>query len=421
MLFFIISLSLVASLFVFLYKSQQAHNKRIESIPLKIHVNGIRGKSTVTRLIAGMLREAGYKTLAKTTGSAARIIHCDGSETAIQRYGAPTISEQVNIIREHFEEDLDALVIECMAVNPEYQDISQHQIIKANVGIISNVREDHQDLMGESLAEIAHSLSNTIPQNGCLITAEDCADLQSILAENTKARGSQFELARATTVKDSDLAGFDYIAFKENIALGLKIAEQLNIPREVALRGMRKARPDIGAVRVSHCQFAQTNFLWAPMFAVNDRESTLLGIEALKPHHDRDAIRIGILNNRLDRVVRAQQFAEIAAKDMQLDYYITLGAFEHQVTDIMVGHGFPQEQILNLAAEEANAEALLKHLAPLSQGRQLVLIGLVNIHTQHAEALMHYFTKQTSNVRAPDHKNFPQLSSTPTAMPMATA
>ncbi len=45
------------------------HHRRRRKIPIRIHVNGTRGgKSTTTRLIAGILRQAGYKTIAKTTG-----------------------------------------------------------------------------------------------------------------------------------------------------------------------------------------------------------------------------------------------------------------------------------------------------------------------------------------------------------------
>ena len=49
------------------------YNRRLAGLKLRIYVNGIRGKSTVTRLVAGVLREAGIQTLAKTTGSAAMV------------------------------------------------------------------------------------------------------------------------------------------------------------------------------------------------------------------------------------------------------------------------------------------------------------------------------------------------------------
>ncbi|MEM7734235.1 MAG: poly-gamma-glutamate synthase PgsB [Deinococcota bacterium] len=388
---YIIALGLTSLLFIYWYVSYNAHLKRVRRIPLRIHVNGIRGKSTVTRLIAGMLREAGYTTLAKTTGSAARVIHGDGSETPITRYGAPTIGEQINILRKHAKSDLDALVIECMALDPEYQRISQQQIIQGNLSVITNVREDHQDVMGVSLAEIAGSLSNTIAHKGTTITAESCQDLQQILAQQAGQRGSELICADAHAVSDTDLAGFDYLAFKENIAIGLAVAAKLGIARETAMAGMQRAQPDIGAVVLKEITIANTRILWAPMFAVNDRESTIIGIEALRVHHQPEAVRVGILNNRLDRVVRAQQFTEIAALDLKLDYYITLGAFERQTTDQLTALGYPAERIINLANSEVDAAQMLAQVASLNPGGQVVLIGLVNIHTAHAEALMDYF------------------------------
>src|SRR5690625_6753637 len=44
----------------------QAHQKYVAATPIRVNVNGIRGKSTVTRLITGIIKEAGYKTIGKT-------------------------------------------------------------------------------------------------------------------------------------------------------------------------------------------------------------------------------------------------------------------------------------------------------------------------------------------------------------------
>ena len=93
---------------------RQQHEARIQRMRVRIHVNGIRGKSTVTRLVAGVLREGGFQTLAKTTGSAARVIHEDGNESPILRKGAPTIAEQIDVIREYAKPDTEALVVECI-------------------------------------------------------------------------------------------------------------------------------------------------------------------------------------------------------------------------------------------------------------------------------------------------------------------
>ncbi|MEJ7715126.1 MAG: Mur ligase family protein [Thermoleophilaceae bacterium] len=124
------------------------HQRRLEQLEVRIHVNGIRGKSSVTRLVAGVLREGGLTTVAKTTGSAPRVIGPHGEETPIPRRGAATINEQVDIVERHVTPDVEGLVIECMAVRPLYQEYSQDYMVRSDITIITNVREDHQEEMG---------------------------------------------------------------------------------------------------------------------------------------------------------------------------------------------------------------------------------------------------------------------------------
>ncbi|MBP6959699.1 MAG: poly-gamma-glutamate synthase PgsB, partial [Spirochaetia bacterium] len=73
------------------------HCARLKAVPIRILVNGTRGKSTVTRLIAAGLAAAGLRVYAKTTGSAARIILPDLSEREIRKHGTakrrPSIME----------------------------------------------------------------------------------------------------------------------------------------------------------------------------------------------------------------------------------------------------------------------------------------------------------------------------------------
>ena len=63
----------------------QFHLKSLSLIPLRIHVNGTRGKSSVTRLVAAGLREGGLRTFAKTTGTAPRVIDSEGKDRIIHR------------------------------------------------------------------------------------------------------------------------------------------------------------------------------------------------------------------------------------------------------------------------------------------------------------------------------------------------
>ncbi|TXG92863.1 hypothetical protein DW322_18490 [Rhodococcus rhodnii] len=164
----------------------RAHQRRLRQLDVRVHVNGIRGKSTVTRLVAGVLREGGYVTVAKTTGSAARVIGPSGEETPIFRRGAANINEQIDVVAEHVREDVEALVIECMAVRPLYQQYSQEYMVRSDITVITNVREDHQEEMGETLEEIADSMSVTIPRGGIVVTAEDREHLRERLAQRTR-------------------------------------------------------------------------------------------------------------------------------------------------------------------------------------------------------------------------------------------
>ncbi|MFB4166280.1 poly-gamma-glutamate synthase PgsB, partial [Alteribacillus sp. JSM 102045] len=54
---------------------RRKHYKNIAAVPIRININGIRGKSTVTRLVTGVLTQAGYKTVGKTTGTQARMLY----------------------------------------------------------------------------------------------------------------------------------------------------------------------------------------------------------------------------------------------------------------------------------------------------------------------------------------------------------
>jgi UDP-N-acetylmuramyl tripeptide synthase len=49
----------------------RVHLANLRAIPIRVHVNGTRGKSSVARLIAAGLRAGDIRTVAKTTGSAA--------------------------------------------------------------------------------------------------------------------------------------------------------------------------------------------------------------------------------------------------------------------------------------------------------------------------------------------------------------
>jgi poly-gamma-glutamate synthase PgsB/CapB len=303
--------------------------------------------------------------------------------------------ELLNTVRRYTSDETDAIVFETMALQPENQTASQELLVKGNITVITNIREDHQDVMGETLEQIADTLSLTIPDSGYMITSEDRPHLRDRLRKNAEDHNTRMIYADPSQVTDQDIAGFTYLTFRENVAIGLALAELLGIPRITAMRGMWNARPDIGVVSVQKTNWHGKEIVWAPLFAVNDRESAILSIEAIKPYYRPDATRIGILNNRYDRADRAKRFAAIAAKDIEMDYWITFGAYEKQVTDIMVQLGLSRNRIVNLGfSVNPDLEEITRRVAQLVKGDQGLLVGMVNIHTPQAELLMEYFHEQ---------------------------
>lgn len=416
-----ITLLIVVTLAVFAYwrMSVMRHQKRIDQLNVRIHVNGIRGKSSVTRLVAGVLREGGFVTVAKTTGSAARVIGPRGEEEPIKRRGAATINEQVDIVRQHVTQGVEALVIECMAVRPLYQEYSQNFIVRSDITIITNVREDHQEEMGETLEEIADSMSVTSPYNGVLITGESRPHLQERLRRTAERRGSRFIYADPRRVLDEDLQSFDYLQFKDNVATGLVVADLLGIDRRTALRGMWKSVPDVGVVRLRSYDIRGKRVLWVPMFAANDRESVIATFEILQAYFPQGATVIGILNNRADRGRRAELFATMVPQDLAgyLDHVVTFGAYEETVTPTMVAGGYPADRIHKLGeSRNPTLPEILDAIADMVQGDQGVLVGMVNIHTHQAEMLIEHFAE----LRGGAHDEELEASRDPARLPLGT-
>jgi gamma-polyglutamate synthase len=369
----------------------------MNGLDLRIHVNGIRGKSTVSRIIAGALREGGCITVGKSTGTAAAVINRHGEDEPIHRKGPATILEQIEVVKKYVTPDVQALVIECMALKPQYQETSERRIVRSNIGVLTNVREDHQDVMGETLPEIARSLLSTCPKNGVLITAERNPEILKVINEVAGKRRTMVIEALAEWVTDEELARFDYIAFKENVAIALAVSQLAGIPRDVAFRGMWAADPDPGVLRMKELEILGKRVTWANLFAVNDRESMSVAMEKLVPYITNDTTTVGILNNRADRERRAVQFADVAVEDLDFMKLVTFGAFEQLVTDRLIQNGYPQKDILNLGDDHSPpVEEIVQRMIGDMPTSHVLVVGFVNIHTHQAEMMLEYFEHEAT-------------------------
>ncbi|MBY8889473.1 poly-gamma-glutamate synthase PgsB, partial [Streptomyces sp. PTM05] len=207
---------------------QRRHYASLEQIPVRVLVNGIRGKSSITRLCAGALRGGGLVTVGKTTGTAARFIHPDATEEPVYRkFGLANVVEQIGIVRRAATYRPDALVIECMAVMPALQEINQEKLIRSTIGVLCNVREDHLAEMGPTLDDVARSLCRSMPVGGICVTAEK--DRLHILREEADRRDCRLVAVDPELVTDEELRGFSWFTFKENVAIALAVADLLGV------------------------------------------------------------------------------------------------------------------------------------------------------------------------------------------------
>ncbi|RLC45940.1 MAG: poly-gamma-glutamate synthase PgsB [Candidatus Cloacimonadota bacterium] len=306
---------------LYLFVEYRLHQRNVNSIPIRIHINGTRGKSSVTRLISAGLRAGNMKTFGKTTGTTPRMILENGNELPIIRKGPPTILEQIKTVRTAAKRKCTILVSECMAITPEFQWITAQKMIKPTIGVITNARIDHSE-MGNNIIDTTKSLANTIPFNKVCITADP--DPYKIIQHTAETRNSKFIKLTKEEIESVATDGFLYFEHKDNIALALKVCEQVGVDRDIALQGMRTCYPDTGALRIFQLKFGKKNVDFINAFAANDPESTSTILRALRDRYSKEYKQIIILNSRQDRMSRSWMLIEML-KNEQFDKLYLIG------------------------------------------------------------------------------------------------
>lgn len=325
-----------------------AHQRRAYSIPIRIHVNGTRGKSSVTRLIAAGLRAGNIPTMAKTTGTLPRIIDMQGLEVPIIRPGRTNIIEQVKVFRYFAKRKPQAIVIECMAVNPEYQWLCEHRLVHSSVSVITNSRLDHILEMGPTIENVTRSLCNTLPNNGIAFTSED----KMFWLMKRQARKVNCRLYRADpdSVSYLELGRFDHIEHADNVALALAVCEHYGVPREVALDGMIHCHPDAGALRVYEVSEGNKLVQFVHALAANDPESTLAIWQKMKSLTTDLGTVFVLLNTRADRYDRTIQLLEMLQEGMPQDfaYLFLMGESVDRVYNSLPRYGIAQDKSVKM-------------------------------------------------------------------------
>jgi poly-gamma-glutamate synthase PgsB/CapB len=330
------------------------HARSVASIPIRIHVNGTRGKSSIVRLVAAAMRAHGIQVVAKTTGSLPQLIAADGTELAIRRPGRTNVIEQLRIIALAAREGAEAIVLECMALQPPLQSLCELKMIRSTHGVISNAWPDHLDVMGPDVPDVALALAGTTPVGGTLFTAE--REHLPTFAAACRDRGSQLVAigeAELDAVTDEELERFPYLEHKENVCLALAVTHSLGIPRDVALTGMLAAEPDVGALREFQIDFFGRRVVFVNGFAANDPVATeRIWRLTLERHPGADS-RIMVINCRLDRPDRSRQIGAALAGWPAADHYLLVGTGTYALARTAVANGLSATRLTPVEGKAA--------------------------------------------------------------------
>ncbi len=371
----VISGSLLA---FFAFALEKRRNERnLKKLIVRVNVNGIRGKSTITRLITAILKEAGYRVVGKTTGTAARMIYWnrEEEEEIVRRPRGVSISEQIKVINKAVKAGADSLVCECMAVRPDYQKVYQHEILKGGIVVIVNVLEDHLDEMGPTLDQLAWAFGDTIPYRGTAVVP-DC-EYTPFFRAIAQERKTKLIVAENGSLPEGYLDRFSYRIFENNCIMALSVARALGIDDETAYRGMLNASPDPGALRIEPIVNKSAQGWLVNAFAANEPTSTLEIWECLAEEGLPMELPIVVMNCRPDRVERTYQFAHDCLPLMGDIQLILIGEKAEPVERAYQRGKIPNAKTFkNLSGR--SVKQIMNELTPMIDGHVLFCIG--NIH-----------------------------------------
>jgi poly-gamma-glutamate synthase PgsB/CapB len=363
---FLATLLIIAGLLEFKY-----HQISLSGIPVRIHVNGTRGKSSVTRLIAAGLRAGGKRTFAKTTGTAPRVIDSKGIDRIIHRLRKPSIGEQVRLLKYFSDEKPDVVVMECMAVQPQYQWISEHQMVKSDIGVITNARPDHLDEMGPTEKDVVKSLCNSIPVSGVLVTAEQ--KHKNIIKKVTYDNNSDFILSDENSLSNEYINNFNYIEHPQNIAIALDVCEKLGVDRDTAIGGMHQVQPDLGALIVWKLIGQKGSLQFVNGMAANDPVSTLQIWKFVIDRYPTKSATAVFFNSRDDRPMRTKQMLELTFEEIRPEYLIVRGdKIEAKINKLK--HHSPETIVIIFSIDE-KADVVSKAILKLPDDSLIYAIG----------------------------------------------
>lgn len=345
-------------------------NNCTRNIAVKVHINGTRGKSTITKYIYAGLKENGFKVMGKVTGEIPTLLLPDGTSKTIKRRGSARVQEQFNIIRKAHRKNVDALVLECMSIDPILQKLESF-VFNPHIYIISNIRDDHREKMGSTLDEQVQSICSAIPSNSKVIACESSyMDTIKKIALKHKS-----EFVEAINLYDEEKKRIPQNAHEINIRLALTACIESGISREIAFEGILKQVDTIESpiYSIPHANHKQY-FLNA--FSVNDIPSVRDYLKHWTNELNITDKMVVVFNTRSDRPLRTDLFIEwINSNHENIDTVILVGDHKIRANRLLSKLNKPI-QIIDI---QNNSQAHIKDIILENSVNSSLIVGIGNI------------------------------------------
>ena len=341
-----------------------------EKIGIRIHVNGTRGKSSVTRYITAALRDAGFRTAGKITGVIPTLILPDGTDEPIRRRGPARVQEQIGILRRAATLRCDAVVLECMSVNPALQSL-EARVLRPTLSVLTNILDDHREEFGPAPEGWVRALCSFIPRRGVLVSGE--RNYAGEVAAISTGLGTRV----VADIPDEPAAEvMPREVFADNVALALRVCDELGLDRERARAAIgREASAGASPRMVIRGETGTFTFLNG--FAVNDVPSAGSFLTQWVGDPDRVGHLVVLLNARADRPLRTLAFAGWCGRIPSLQCVIVTGTHSQAARSALRRAGLVKEKIVCWSPRQTRDAAQSLSLMRLPDGA--VVAGIGNI------------------------------------------
>ena len=365
--------------FVALLIFEAIHTGRsIQSISLKIHVNGTRGKSTITKYISTALRASDIRTIGKVTGEIPGLIQTDGNIMPIRRRGPARVNEQFRIIRKAAKTKAEALVLECMSIDPVLQKI-ESQFYKPDIYVISNIRDDHREKVGANRKQRVEYACQAIPVN-CILVSNDIENLSAIRLESEK---KNCRLVIPEKLGEKLVNTLPFGVFAANIEVSVEVAVLAGIDRDLALKSILDSISGDESYLIQ-VQTNKTNAVFLNAFSVNDTDSAT---DFFNYWTDKLGIYENlafVFNTRSDRPLRTKLFSEWIKKMHNQCRFVVITGDHKEWAYRKLKYLNPGVEIRKLKSNQING--ILNIIDKEFPGTELI-IGIGNIRSEGYKVL----------------------------------